>query len=384
MDLKRKRRSGGPENALHSYRGVRQRTWGKWVAEIRIPNQRNRLWIGTFNTANEAALKYNEKALELYGENAQLNDVCQPGSGESLGLDIPMTKRQQSLRHRNIQPKTQQSFPRRTESEKLPREQRFLPLLDLMFPNSGSEKGDTFITQTERNPNQLEHVPLEASPGIFPAAGERFISGECSRSALSGTSDILPSFFQQNILPVSEQSFGRIRSTEGENPPRPLTPLPSWDYLWPNQGNTEGYLIPQTENAPNQLAQEPLEASPHIFPTEMDPKQNPFQLDFLREQNGPLPSWDSTDLLTPEVELWERLCRECLMDDGGSNFLISAFDHEMTAGSMLHHSFGDEMAKSIDFGTGGHKESSAYPSPLRAQYLSNPTGAQPPASGGLN
>ncbi|KAL2619950.1 hypothetical protein R1flu_000155 [Riccia fluitans] len=344
MDLKRKRGSGGPENALCSYRGVRQRTWGGWVAEIGIPNQRDRLWIGTFNTANEAALKYNEKALELYGENAQLNDVCQPGSGESLGLDIPMTKRQQSLRHRNIQPKTQQSFPRRTESEKLPRKQRFLPLWDLLFPNSGSEK----------------------------------------RSALSGTSNILASFFQQNILPVSEQSFGRIRSTEGENPPRPLTPLPSRDYLWPNQGNTEGYLIPQTENAPNQLAQEPLEASPHNFPTEMDPVQNPFQLDFVREQNGSLPPWDSTDLLTLEVELWERLCRECLTDDGESNFLISAFDHEMTGGSMLHHSSRDQMAESIDFGTGGHKALSAYPSPLRAQYLSNPTGAQPPASGGFN
>ncbi|KAL2619954.1 hypothetical protein R1flu_000159 [Riccia fluitans] len=375
MDLKRKRGSGGPENALCSYRGVRQRTWGKWVAEIGVPNQRNGLWIGTFNTANEAALKYNEKALELYGENAQLNDICEPGSGETSisGRSSVSTLRgcsigQQSLRHRNIKPKTQQSFPRRTESEKLPREQRFLPLWDLMFPNSGSEKGDTFITQTERNPNQLEHMPLEASPSIFPAAGERFISGECSRSALSGTSNILPSFFQQNILPVSEQSFGRITSTEGENPPRQLRPLPSWDYLWPNQSNTKGYLIPQTESAPNQLAQEPLEASPHNFPTEMDPVQNPFQLDFVREQNGSLPPWDSTDLLTLEVELWERLCRECLTDDGESNFLISAFDHEMTGGSMLHHSSRDQMAESIDFGTGGHKELSAYPSPLRAQY----------------
>ncbi|KAL2619980.1 hypothetical protein R1flu_000185 [Riccia fluitans] len=384
MDLKRKRGSGGPENALYSYRGVRQRTWGKWVAEIRIPNQRNRLWLGTFNTANEAALKYNEKALELYGENAQLNDVCEPGSGETSisGRSSVSTLRgcstgQQSLRHRNIKPKTQQSFPRRTESEKLPREQRFLPLWDLMFPNSGNEKGDTFITQTERSPNQLEHVPLEASPSIFPAAGERFIPGECSRSALSGTSHILPSVFQQKILPVSEQSFSRIRSTEGENPPRQLRPLPSWDCLWPTQGNTEGYLIAQTESAPNQLAQEPLESSPHNFPTEMDPVQNQFQLDFVREQNGSLPSWDSADLLTLEVELWERLCRECLMDHG--------FDHEMTGGSILHHSSGDPMAKSIDFGTEGHKELSAYPSPsLRAQYLSNPTGGQPPASGRFN
>ncbi|OIT28680.1 dehydration-responsive element-binding protein 2g, partial [Nicotiana attenuata] len=60
---------------------VRQRTWGKWVAEIREPvynSNGKRLWLGTFSTAVEAAIAYDEAAKVLYGHNAILNfpDYC--------------------------------------------------------------------------------------------------------------------------------------------------------------------------------------------------------------------------------------------------------------------------------------------------------------------
>jgi len=64
---------GGPENGNCAYRGVRQRTWGKWVAEIREPNRGRRLWLGSFPTAVEAAYAYDEAAKAMYGAKARVN-----------------------------------------------------------------------------------------------------------------------------------------------------------------------------------------------------------------------------------------------------------------------------------------------------------------------
>ncbi|KAE8665286.1 ERF017 protein [Hibiscus syriacus] len=149
------------ERTDSKFKGVRKRKWGKWVSEIRLPNSRERIWLGSYDSAEKAARAFDAALFCLRGRSAKFNFPDNPpeiAGGRSLTRtqiqaaaarfaksEPPMSQSEES----NSGFQTESSSPSVSDGTtqfdiELPMDESFLDLLTTGTGNYGSDYGLIF------------------------------------------------------------------------------------------------------------------------------------------------------------------------------------------------------------------------------------------------
>ncbi|MQM01800.1 hypothetical protein Taro_034554, partial [Colocasia esculenta] len=147
-----------------SYKGVRMRKWGKWVAEVRLPHSRERLWLGSYATAEEAARAFDAASFCLRGSDATLNFPGSPPNIPSAGNLTTEQIREAAARYAREGPSVDG------------RDELGVPARAILpAPSSGSREEEYRPHSSSNNEDILEllrRLPLDLQPpmwhGVMP------------------------------------------------------------------------------------------------------------------------------------------------------------------------------------------------------------------------
>ncbi|KAK6239915.1 hypothetical protein QUC31_005384 [Theobroma cacao] len=195
--------------------GVRQRPSGRWVAEIKDSSQRVRLWLGTYDTPEEAARAYDEAARALRGENARTNfapvnhNSSQSGSSPSNGGFVSQSDGRHGLSFSSLKAKLSknlQSIMARTTENKSTKSRvsdHFTFASIFHFRNY----------QYQNPPVDMKNIEKVVQPSIIvPRAADEPPSSNWDSSSVSDCSNEWVGFrqhgFDSDGSDIGEVSFG--------------------------------------------------------------------------------------------------------------------------------------------------------------------------------